>query len=143
MNEDHGVTQMEQRRQQIWPDVVAGGALVTRHDDNKYSTDFIIDHILKVGNRDGPAPLQIQNELAAQNGNRMLGNTSAGKQLESDLGEEITKMKKKLNDMRRERDATKEEIKAFEAKLCRVESQRMSLRNYAVRVSPCKHDCLI
>lgn len=132
-NEADGMMQMEQRRQQVWADVVAGGALVTRHDDNKASADRIIDHILEVNMNTDPEPLQIQTELAMDG---KLWNTSAGQQLDSDLGEIVSKLKQELDDLRKDRDASRAEYLELQAHLKRVEKERFSLRGYAVSICP-------
>lgn len=131
-NEAYGMMQMEQRQAQVWADVIAGGAWVTRHDDNKASADRIINHILKVRRTHPPKPLQIQAELA-QDGK--LCNTSAGQQLDSDMGEMVAKLRRELEELLSDRDASRKEFEELQAHLSRVERERLSLRKYMVSSS--------
>lgn len=128
-DDDHGMKQMEQRQSQVWHDMIDQDALVTRHDDNKASADKIIEHLLSTSKSKPLEPLQIQTELARDG---KLCNTSAGQQLDNDLGDMIKKLSKDLDNLRRERDASKAEIEELQVQINRVENERFSLRRYAV-----------
>ncbi|KAH8645555.1 P-loop containing nucleoside triphosphate hydrolase protein [Ilyonectria robusta] len=111
-------------RPDVWGDMVAKGAKVVRHDNNRPSALEIVRMLSKFTS---PVELQVQKELIETHGR--IGLTSAGKQLDADLSETIMKLKEEINDLRQERTETASEIKALNNKIIKYEKEQVQLEN--------------
>ncbi|KAK5658016.1 hypothetical protein OQA88_2570 [Cercophora sp. LCS_1] len=109
-------------RNDVWGDMVSRGATVVRHDDNPQSAASIVRRLAA---HTSPVELQIQRELIENGGKVAL--TSAGKQLDQDLGAVITKLRDEIAALRQDRMATMEEICELREKIERYELQRQEL----------------
>ncbi|RYP67360.1 hypothetical protein DL769_005790 [Monosporascus sp. CRB-8-3] len=115
-------------RPDVWGDMVSRGAEVVRHDDNKGSA---VNIIKKLMNFSTPIELQIQRELVDHGGRVSL--TSAGKQLDEDLGELIATLKQEIESLKKERDATRDEITELQHKLYGYEREQFGLGSFMVQ----------
>lgn len=118
------------KRNKVWGDMVRGGAIVARHDNNK---DSALDLIRKTF-AFAPVELQLQRELREFGGK--LGRTSAGKQLDSDLGEAVSRLKREIEELKKDRDASKAELRAAQRRLEDVESQKTTVGETIVSGNP-------
>ncbi|CAI7632774.1 unnamed protein product [Penicillium palitans] len=98
-NESTGTKRVEERRREadFWGGMVANGAITVRHDNNYESARKIIRMVLAKNSR--PVVLQIQQELVRNDGR--LAATSAGRQLELDLREEVEALKSEIEELKR------------------------------------------
>lgn len=99
-------------REDIWGELVAHGAKVVLHEDTKESAEAIVRGIMALG---GSVDLLIQKELVANGGK--LEKTSAGKQVDEDIGAEVTKLTDEIEALKKEGEAAAEEIKELEEKV--------------------------
>lgn len=106
--------------------MVAEGALALRHDDDNVSA-----HRIVVGTNTAPVPLQIQAELAV---NDKLCDTSAGQQLDIELGKLVSKLRRELDDLRSDRDTSRAEFLELQAHLDRVVNEKFGLQKYVVSI---------
>jgi len=109
-------------RQDVWGDMASRGARIVRHNDDRGSAINIISSLT---NFSSPITLQIQEELV-QNGGRVAA-TSAGKQLDEDLGKTIAKMRGEIEALVRERSNTADEVRELRAKVTQLERERSEL----------------
>ncbi|KAF5984454.1 P-loop containing protein [Fusarium bulbicola] len=123
-DDTHGNQQIQERkdRKDVWGDMEALGAQIVRHDDNQNSALNIIRKVFDFPN---PEPLQIQTELVHTNGRVAL--TSAGRQLDEDLGEVVACLRREIGSLRRERKAAQSEIQDMQERLREIEAQKSSL----------------
>ncbi|KAF4437282.1 P-loop containing nucleoside triphosphate hydrolase, partial [Fusarium acutatum] len=123
-DDKHGNQQTQERKQRddVWGDMEARGAQIVRHDDNQNSA---LNIIRKVFDFPSPKPLQIQTELAHTNGRVAL--TSAGRQLDEDLGELVACLRREIESLRRDREAAQSEIQDMQERLREIEAQKSSL----------------
>lgn len=131
---DHGsaIVQEEQRMKnaEIWGDMIKGGASVVRHDNTTESALKLVEKIMGFPT----IALQVQEELG-RNGGRLAA-TSAGRQLDEDLGEVVQKLRKELDDTKKERDASATEMKALQAQIDSLIKTQYSIRNFVVSITP-------
>ncbi|KAL3584904.1 hypothetical protein FPOAC2_14685 [Fusarium poae] len=122
-NDSHGNQQTQERKERddVWGDMKARGAQIVRHDDNKKSALSIIRMVFDFPN---PKPLQIQTELAHTNGRVAL--TSAGKQLDEDLGELVACLRREIESLRLDRETAQAEIQDMQERLRDIEAQKSS-----------------
>jgi hypothetical protein len=109
----------------FWGAMVGQGARVEKHNDGPRSARRIIQMVV---NKKAVA-LQMQLELVAKDGKVV--DTSAGKQLDADLGQDSAKVQRKIEDLRNERNAA-DEIRELRAQLQQVEAERQRLRSSKV-----------
>lgn len=130
-SESFGIVQSEQREANpdIWGDMIERGAEVVRHDDNQASALRIIDKIIDFG---PPITLLIQSEME-QNGGR-LSKTSAGRQLDADLGEQVAILRKQVEKLERDKEAQQAEKDELDAKIQALQNQRFKMRDWVVSV---------
>ncbi|KAF5664603.1 P-loop containing protein [Fusarium circinatum] len=123
-DDTHGNQQTQERKERndVWGDMEALGAQIIRHDDNQNSALNIIRKVFDFPN---PEPLQIQTELAHTNGRVAL--TSAGRQLDEDLGEVVARLRREIRSLRRERKAAQSEIQDMQERLREFQAQKSSL----------------
>jgi len=126
LSESEANARQEQRknRTDVWGDMVSRGATVVRHDDTAQSAAAVIRRLARFTT---PVELQIQRELVENNGHVAL--TSAGKQLDADLGAVISKLRDEIEALRRERAATAQEIRELNEKIERYKQEQEELRN--------------
>jgi len=126
-SEEEGLARQTQRstRADVWGDMVGLGARVVRHDDNQRSAASIIASLAKFSAK--PVELQIQKELLQTGGRVAL--TSAGKQLDEDLGKTIAKLRDEIEELRYERDSTADEMRELREKVYRYEREKEELRD--------------
>lgn len=112
--EREAASRMDQRRNRddIWGDMVKLGAKVVRHDDNTASATAIIRSLAQF---ESPVELQLQKELLEVGGR--IGLTSAGKQLDEDLGAVISKLRNEIDNLRREGAERSEEMRELRQEL--------------------------
>ncbi|KAJ5081176.1 p-loop containing nucleoside triphosphate hydrolase protein [Penicillium angulare] len=101
-DESIGIERVEERRREadFWGRMVEDGATTVRHDNSYESARRIIRMVL--ANNSGPIVLQIQRELAQNDGR--LAATSAGRQLGLDLREEVKALKAEIEKLKRSPD---------------------------------------
>lgn len=135
VSESEGRQRQDEResRPDVWGDMVSRGARVVRHDDDQGSATSIISSLTQYSS---PVTLKIQEELA-QNGGRV-ADTSAGKQLDEDLGETIVKLRREIEALTRERSNTAEEMRELREKIGQLETERQELKesNVSTTISP-------
>lgn len=126
-------SRMDQRRNRndIWGDMVNRGAKVVRHDDNEASATAIIQNMMQFKS---PVELQLQKELLEVEG--QIGLTSAGKQLDEDLGAVISKLRSEIDALRREGAERSEEMSELRQKLEQREHELAVVRDSTVSVFP-------
>lgn len=126
-------SRMDQRRNRndIWGDMVNRGAKVVRHDDNEASATAIIRNLMQFKS---PVELQLQKELLEVEG--QIGLTSAGKQLDEDLGAVISKLRSEIDALRREGAERSEEMSELRQKLEQREHELAVVRDSTVSVFP-------
>lgn len=131
LTETEATARQNQRmsRNDVWGDMVSRGATVVRYDDNAQSAALIVRRLAR---HTTPVELQIQHELIANGGRVAL--TSAGRQLDEDLGAVISKLREEIEALRRERSATAEEIRELREKIQRYEQQQQELQDSDVSV---------
>lgn len=110
-------------RDDIWGDMVKRGARVVAYDDTLKCATEIVRSLMKFN---GPVDLLIQRELAA-NGGR-LEDTSAGRQLDKQKGEEIVKLRDELRALRSDGEASAAEIRELQNKLYQREEEIQDLK---------------
>ncbi|KAK1757084.1 P-loop containing nucleoside triphosphate hydrolase protein [Echria macrotheca] len=125
LTETEATARQNQRmsRTDVWGDMVARGAAVVRHDDTAQSAASIVR---RLASHTTPVELQIQQELLANGGRVAL--TSAGRQLDEDLGAVITKLRDEIEGLRRERNVAAGEIQELRDKIERYERERQELQ---------------
>jgi hypothetical protein len=128
LNDAKGVQQQEDRikNMAIWGDMVKHGACVVRHEDTVESAMNIVEMVMDFP----PVALQLQQELEKSGGN--LAATSAGRQLDEDLGEVVQKLSAELEALRKDRDASREEREQLQSQLIQLREQRYSVRHAVV-----------
>lgn len=133
LSESEAKARQEQRmsRADVWGDMVSRGATVIRHDDNAQSAANIMRRLARFTT---PVELQIQRELLQTGGRVAL--TSAGKQLDSDLGTVISKLRDEIEALRRERADTADEIRELREKMESYEKERGQLAESDVSNKP-------
>ena len=137
VNEAEAESRQRQRaaRHDIWGDMVARGATVERHDDTAASAARIVNKLVQFAT---PVTLQFQRELEATGGRVAL--TSAGKQLDADLGVVITKLRGELEELRRESthaaSEAASEIRQLNQKIARYEQEKRELKDTGVSDVP-------
>jgi hypothetical protein len=109
-NEQTGQARMTERMREtsFWGAMVDQGAQVIRHDDTPQSAQNIIKMLINKQ----CVPLQMQKELEQNRGR--IGDTSAGRQLDADLGEMSAKLKRQLEELKEnliQNAAEKEELR--------------------------------
>ncbi|KAK3900829.1 P-loop containing nucleoside triphosphate hydrolase protein [Staphylotrichum tortipilum] len=130
VSESEAIERQRQRaaRHDIWGDMVSRGATVERHDDTAASAARIVQKLVQFST---PVTLQFQRELEATGGRVAL--TSAGRQLDADLGVVITKLRGELEELRRESAGAAaqaaDEIRELRQKIARYEKERNDLDN--------------
>ena len=107
----------------IWGDMKKGGARVVTYEDTLECATEIVRSLMKFN---GPVELLIQRELAANCGK--LEDTSAGRQLDKQKGEEILKLKKDIEALRSEGAAAADEMRKLQDKLYKSEEEVMDLK---------------
>jgi hypothetical protein len=112
----------------FWGAMVGEGARVEKHNDGSRSARRIVKMVLDKK----AVVLQLQSELVAKDGKII--DTSAGKQLEADLGQTSAKYQLKIQDLRSERNAA-DEIRELRAQLEEVEADRERLKKSRVSFS--------
>ncbi|CAO2658508.1 Nn.00g062310.m01.CDS01 [Neocucurbitaria sp. VM-36] len=119
-----GMERMRERVREVsfWGAMVDKGAQVVKHDNTPRSARNIIKML--VNKR--AIPLQMQQELV-QNGG-MIGQTSAGRQLDQDLGEVSARFQKDIDELKRERVQNAEEMRELREQLERTRREREELR---------------
>lgn len=113
-------------RDDVWGDMTALGARVIDHRDTTESAHNIIRQIIRSNTR---VQLKLQQELS---GNGNLYETSAGKQLDEDLGDMINYLRRELAKLRNDNDVTAEELRQAQERLERVENRRRRFRRKIV-----------
>lgn len=138
LSESEAMARQNERasRNDVWGDMVSRGARVMRHDDNAQSATAIMRRLAQFRT---PVELQIQQELIETGGRVAL--TSAGKQLDADLGAVISKLRDEIEALRKERTATAEEMRELRAKIIKYEEERDQLKETGV--CPEFNDCTI
>ncbi|KAK0747198.1 hypothetical protein B0T18DRAFT_466957 [Schizothecium vesticola] len=96
----------------IWGELVAHGARVVLHENTKESAEGIVRGVMGLG---GSVELLIQKELVANGGK--LEKTSAGKQVDEDIGAEVTKLTDEIEALKKDGEAAAEEIKELQEKV--------------------------
>lgn len=110
-------------RDDIWGDMVKRGARVVAYDDTWECATEIVRSLVKFN---GPVDLLIQRELAANGGK--LEDTSAGRQLDKQKGEEIMKLKNDIRTLQSEGEATAAEIRELQDKIYQREEEIQDLK---------------
>lgn len=108
-------------RMDIWGDMVRGGAKAIPYDNTRKGALEIIRMLMN--NR--PGELLIQKELAS---GKTLEQTSAGRELEKQKGEDIAKLTKELQELKADREATAVEIRQLQDKIYEKEEEIMDLK---------------
>lgn len=126
-------SRMDQRRNRsdVWGDMVKLGAEVVRHDDDSGSATAIIKSVVQFGS---PVELQLQKELLEAGG--QIGLTSAGKQLDEDLGAIISRLRREIDELRREGAEHSEEMSELRQKLEQRERELAVVRDSNVSIFP-------
>lgn len=127
-NEQIGQARMTERMREMsfWGSMVDKGAQVVKHDNTPRSARNIIKMLV-----DKQAiPLQMQKELV-QNGGR-IGDTSAGRQLDADLGETSAKFAREIEELKRERIQSAAEMRELREQLDETRKEREKLRKSRV-----------
>ncbi|KAL5357064.1 P-loop containing nucleoside triphosphate hydrolase protein [Aspergillus floccosus] len=114
-------------RDDAWGDMRSRGAKVMDHYNTRESALRILRHILRSS---ATIRLQMQEELS-QNPN--VFETSAGRQLDEDLENEITRLKTELAKLRNEKDVTDEELSQLQEQVAKFERKKRSFRRRVVR----------
>lgn len=125
VSEREAESRMDQRRTRndIWGDMVKLGAQVVRHDDNTASATAIIRSLAQF---ESPVELQLQRELVEVGG--QIGLTSAGKQLDEDLGAAISKLTGEIDALIREGAEHSEEMSELRQKVEEREKERLVVK---------------
>ena len=123
-----GMDRMRERVREMsfWGAMVDKGAQVVKHDNTARSARNIIKML--VNKR--AVPLQMQQELV-QNGG-MIGQTSAGRQLDQDLSEVSARFQRDIEELKRERVQNAEEMRELREQLERTRREREELRKSKV-----------
>ncbi|KAK0665352.1 P-loop containing nucleoside triphosphate hydrolase protein [Cercophora samala] len=100
----------------IWGDMVQGGAITVPYDNTRQGALNIVRILMNFA----AAPILIQKELAA---GKKLDETAAGKELDKQKGEEIAKLKEKMQDLQSDKEATAAEVKALRDKIAQREQE--------------------
>jgi hypothetical protein len=109
----------------FWGAMVGQGARVIKHNDGPRSARRIIEMVVDKQ----AVVLQMQVELVNKEGK--IVDTSAGKQLDAELGQTSAKYQRKIEDLRNERNAA-DEIRDLRAQIEKVETDRQRLRSSRV-----------
>ncbi|KAK4141807.1 uncharacterized protein C8A04DRAFT_30652 [Dichotomopilus funicola] len=109
------------QRQDIWGDMVQGGAKMVAYDNTPEGAAEIIRILMK----NKPGDLLIQKELASGKG---LEETAAGREIEKQKGEDIAKLTAELRDLKQDREATAAEIRELQDKIYQREEEIMDLK---------------
>ena len=131
VSEEEATSRVDQRRSRndVWGDMVKLGAQVERHDDNAASAAAIIRKLMKF---ESPLELQLQKELLQTGGKVAL--TSAGKQLDEDLGAMISKLRSEIEELKSEREDTSRELAELKYKIQRYEQEKKAMQEADVSV---------
>jgi len=105
----------------IWGDMVQRGATAIAYDNTRQGALSIIRMLMK----HRPEALLIQKELAT---GKTLLETSAGRELERQKGEDMTKLKEELRDLKSDREATATEIRELRDRIYQKEEEIMELK---------------
>ncbi|KAH7310818.1 hypothetical protein B0I35DRAFT_378645 [Stachybotrys elegans] len=113
---------IEQRknRTDIWGDMVQQGATPVAYDNTREGALTIIRALME----HQPGKLLIQEELAS---GKSLLETSAGRELEKQKGEDIAKLREELRDLKSDKEATAAEIQHLKDKIYQKEEEIMEL----------------
>ena len=132
VSEKEAAARQDQRRARndVWGDMVSRGARVVRHDNTQESATGILRSLTCFAT---PIELQIQRELADSGGRVAL--TSAGRQLDADLSDAISRLRDEIEELRRERADTVEEMRALKARVASYEAERANLKSSDVSSS--------
>jgi hypothetical protein len=122
-----GIRRTEERiaDKTFWGAMVGQGARVEKHNDGPRSARRIMEMVVNKK----AVVLQMQSELVDKQGKVV--DTSAGKQLDADLGQASAKYQQKIADLRNERDVA-DTIRDLREQLEKVEADRQRLRNSRV-----------
>ncbi|KAK4166623.1 P-loop containing nucleoside triphosphate hydrolase protein [Cladorrhinum sp. PSN259] len=120
-NEAEGRIQKRKEKDEIWGDMIRGGATVLPYDNTKKGALDIVRHLMKFD----PKQILIQKELA---GGKKLEDTSAGRELDKQKGEEIAKLKNRLRDLESDKEATAAELRQLQDKIYQKEEEIMDLK---------------
>lgn len=109
------------KRTDIWGDMVQGGARAVAYDNTREGAVAIIRALM----RHQPGELLIQRELAV---GKSLQETSAGRELERQKGEDIAKLMGELRDLKSDKEATAAEIQQLKDRIYEKEEEIMELK---------------
>ena len=125
LSEAEATVRQNQRkiRADVWGDMVSRGTRVVRHDDNAESATSIVQFLAQFKTA---VTLQIQMEPLASGGR--VARTSAGRQLDEDLGAEIAKLREEIEALRIAREDTANENRDLRDKIARLEQDRDKLQ---------------
>jgi hypothetical protein len=128
-SEEIGNERMTERAREMsfWGAMVEQGARVTKHDNTPQSAQEILRMLI----HKQVVPLQMQEELARNGGS--IGETSAGQQLDADLGAKCARFAKELEGLKRESIENEAEIMELKGRVEDVERERGELRESKVR----------
>lgn len=131
VSEVEAMSRMDQRqnREDVWGDMVKHGAKVVRHDDNEASAKAIIRRLMGFSS---PVELQFQKELMSVGGKVVL--TSAGRQMDEDLGELISKLRGEIENLKKVQGVMSEEMEALRAKLEAYEQEKSRVKEADVSI---------
>lgn len=123
-----GMQRMRERMREMsfWGAMVDKGAQVVKHDNTPRSARNIIQML--VNKR--AIPLQMQQELIQYGG--QIAQTSAGRQLDQDLGEVSARFQRDIDELKRERVQNAEEMRELREQLERARKERENLRKSKV-----------
>jgi hypothetical protein len=130
-SEQIGQARMTERMREtrFWGAMVDQGAQVIKHDNTPRSARNIIKMLINKQ----CVPLQMQKELV-QNGGR-IGDTSAGQQLDAELGETSAKLTRQLEELKKELIQNSEEKDELRKRLEETKREREQLQESKVSLS--------
>lgn len=127
-NEAVGIERTKERMREMsfWGAMVDKGAQVVKHDNTARSARNIIEKLVNKS----AVTLQMQRELV-QNGG-LIGQTSAGKQLDQDLSEVSARFQRDIEELKREKVQNAEEMRELREQLERTRQEREELKQSRV-----------
>ncbi|KAJ4365016.1 hypothetical protein N0V83_008632 [Neocucurbitaria cava] len=126
--ESIGMDRMRERVREMsfWGAMVDKGAQVVKHDNTPRSARNIIQMLINKR----AVPLQMQQELVTNGG--LIAQTSAGRQLDQDLGEVSARFQRDIEELKRERVQNAEEMRELREQLEKTKKEREALRKSRV-----------
>lgn len=112
---------LRKERDDIWGDMIKGGAAVVPYDNSCEGATNIVRSLMKLR----PGDLLIQRELAS---GKKLEDTAAGKELDKQKGEEIAALTEKLRRVELDKESTAAEVRELRDKIYQREEEIMELK---------------